>query len=50
MKRREYIITLKVALDADKDLEYDDWIYRSIEEQLERYEDIVNYTLTEVTE
>lgn len=50
MKNREYIITLKVSVNQESDLNYDDFIYRAIEEQLERNEDIVNYTLTEVTE
>lgn len=49
MKNREYIITLKVSVNHESDLNYDDFVYRAIEEQLERGEDIVSYNLEEVT-
>lgn len=45
---KTYRITLEVRVKDYPDLEDDDFIYRAIEEQLERGEDILEYELEEV--
>jgi hypothetical protein len=48
---RTYRITLEVELKPiNTDLAYDDFIFRAIEEQLERDEDIIKYDIEELTQ
>jgi hypothetical protein len=45
---KTYRITVELRVKDYPDLEDDDFIYRAIEEQLERGEDILDYDLEEV--
>ena len=46
---RTFKIVMEISV-KDKSLNYDDWIYRAIEEQLERKEQILEYDIEEVLE